>query len=290
MAQHIVRGASLPRLLYGTAWRANRTGELVEKAIKSGFTGIVTGGEGRNYNEKLVGQAVSKTIKDGVTSREKLFIQTSFAVMSSAHEAENTALNYDSSAPIHKQVLQSVEQSLNNLQTDYIDALILSRPYRLSFDNEEVWGAFEELVASKKVRHIGISRVHDPEQLQQIYNNANVKPSIITNRFYADNNYDPEIRQFAKNKQITYQSFWTLTGNPQVTNQIKYLVPEGKTVQQLWYKFVTQLGIVPLTAPTTDDHFRQVSEVPDLPELSEEQFETIAAIARNNLPRGTTFP
>jgi len=53
-------------------------------------------------------------------------------------------------------ILQSVEDSLRNLCTDYIDVLLLHRPDVL-MDPDEVGEAFEELYQSGKVRSFGVS-------------------------------------------------------------------------------------------------------------------------------------
>ncbi|BAK74953.1 aldo/keto reductase [Pseudogulbenkiania sp. NH8B] len=53
-------------------------------------------------------------------------------------------------------ILASVEQSLQNLGTDYLDLLLLHRPDPL-LDPDEVADAFATLKAAGKVRHFGVS-------------------------------------------------------------------------------------------------------------------------------------
>ena len=53
-------------------------------------------------------------------------------------------------------ILQSAEDSLRNLQTDYLDVMLLHRP-DLLMDPDEVAGAFELLYTSGKVRSFGVS-------------------------------------------------------------------------------------------------------------------------------------
>lgn len=61
--------------------------------------------------------------------------------------------SYDTSK---QHILQSVDQSLKNLQTDYLDLLLLHRPSPL-MNADEVGEAFEALKAVGKVRHFGVS-------------------------------------------------------------------------------------------------------------------------------------
>jgi hypothetical protein len=43
-----------------------------------------------------------------------------------------------------------------------------------------------------------------------------IPTSIVQNRFYAQSGYDKEIRAFCKENNITYESFWSLTANPNI--------------------------------------------------------------------------
>jgi predicted oxidoreductase len=61
-------------------------------------------------------------------------------------------------------ILASVEGSLRRLKTDYIDVLLLHRPDTL-VEPEEVAAAFDQLHASGKVRHFGVSNQH-PGQIE----------------------------------------------------------------------------------------------------------------------------
>ncbi|MEM6377168.1 MAG: aldo/keto reductase [Bacteroidota bacterium] len=61
--------------------------------------------------------------------------------------------SYDTSK---EHILQSVDQSLSNLQTDYLDLLLIHRPSPL-LDADEVGEAFESLKFQGKVKHFGVS-------------------------------------------------------------------------------------------------------------------------------------
>lgn len=61
-------------------------------------------------------------------------------------------------------ILQSVDEILERLDTEYLDALLLHRPDTL-MEPEEVAEAFERLHASGKVRYFGVSN-HNPMQIE----------------------------------------------------------------------------------------------------------------------------
>lgn len=65
--------AAMPPMMYGTAWKKDRTADLVYEAIKAGFRGIDTAAMKRHYDEALTGEGIRRAISEGVVSREDLF-------------------------------------------------------------------------------------------------------------------------------------------------------------------------------------------------------------------------
>ena len=63
-------------------------------------------------------------------------------------------------------IIKSVEKSLENLQTDYLDILLLHRPSPL-MNPGEIAETFDELREQKKVRHFGVSNF-TPSQFELI--------------------------------------------------------------------------------------------------------------------------
>ena len=64
----------------------------------------------------------------------------------------------------YEHIIESVNESLEALRTDYIDVLLLHRPDAL-VEPEEVARAFDELSAAGKVRNFGVSN-HTPGQVE----------------------------------------------------------------------------------------------------------------------------
>ena len=73
-----VRGVAVPRLMYGTAWKEDRTQALVLKAIATGFRAFDTANQRKHYIEEEVGAAVKSAIGSGTVKRADLFLQTKF--------------------------------------------------------------------------------------------------------------------------------------------------------------------------------------------------------------------
>ena len=59
-----IDGVTVPRLLYGTAWKEDATEDLVTLALEQGFRGIDTANQRKHYYEAGTGAAVAKAIKE----------------------------------------------------------------------------------------------------------------------------------------------------------------------------------------------------------------------------------
>src|SRR6059058_3926978 len=120
----LLDGVSVPRFLYGTAWKENETQRLTELALRQGFRGIDTANQRRHYDEAAVGEAVAAAIASGLVARGDLFLQTKFTF----RPGQDHRLPYDPEAPVADQVAQSFASSLGHLGTDVIDSYVLHGP------------------------------------------------------------------------------------------------------------------------------------------------------------------
>jgi diketogulonate reductase-like aldo/keto reductase len=245
--------ASDCRILYGTAWKKQRTESLVSEALASGFRGIDTACQPKHYNEAGVGDAVAASALD----RAQLYLQTKFTSLGGQ---DPNRIPYDPDAPLAEQVAQSVEVSLRNLQTNYLDCLVLHSPMRKMQDTEEVWQAMQVSVASGVVRRLGISNCYDLSVLKQLQEWADIKPAVVQNRFYAETDFDVDIRAFCREHGIVYQSFWTLTANPHVLAHEQTMGLAAKyhvSPAQVLFRYLTEIDVVPLSGTKSPVHMRE---------------------------------
>src|SRR3954468_22634077 len=87
---------AVPRFLYGTAWKEDRTRRLTELALQQGFRGIDTANQRRHYHEAAVGEAIAAAVAGGLVSRDDLFLQTKFTFL----DGQDHRLPYDAAAPV----------------------------------------------------------------------------------------------------------------------------------------------------------------------------------------------
>ena len=272
-------GVSVPAFMYGTAWKKDKTTRLVELAVDSGFTAIDTANQLIHYQESLVGEALLVLAKKDVL-REALFLQTKFTSVA----GQDHRTPYDSSADLPTQVQQSFESSLQHLHTEYIDSYILHGPYSrwgLSQSDWDVWGAMENYYHAGQTKIIGISNVQ-ADQLKELCKKASVKPMVVQNRCYAVMGWDKEVRNICQSYGIIYQGFSLLTANqdvlrdPQVWDIAKRV---GGNPLQVIFRFALQIGMLPLTGTTNEQHMKDDLAVLTQFELSSNDLQTIESVA-----------
>jgi diketogulonate reductase-like aldo/keto reductase len=247
----------MPGILYGTAWKKDDTERLVATAVRQGFRGIDTACQPKHYNEPGVGAGVAAALDGGHLRRSELYLQTKFTSLSGQ---DPQRIPYDPQAPLAQQVVQSFAASLRNLRTDYLDSLVLHSPLPTLEQTLEAWQAMEALVDSGAVRQLGISNCYQSRQLEALYDAARIKPSVLQNRFYADSRYDRDLRGYCRQRQIRYQSFWTLTANPQVLAHATVTDIAAKyrrSPAQVLFRYLTQVEITPLSGTRSEVHMRE---------------------------------
>jgi diketogulonate reductase-like aldo/keto reductase len=270
------QGVRSPRIIYGTAWKKSRTQELVRTAIQRGFRGIDTACQPKHYNEAGVGAGVAASLTDTL-KREDLYLQTKFTPLSGQDPAQ---VPYDPAAPLAQQVAQSFAVSTRNLQTDHVECLLLHSALPDRRELTQVWGAMEQIFKDGGARQLGISNCYSATTLATLYQAAEVKPAVLQNRFYAQTNYDRQLREFCREHAIIYQSFWTLTANPQLLAAdaiTKLAARYARTPAQVLYRYLTQSDVVPLTGTTSAAHMREDLEIFEF-ELSAEERAAISSL------------
>jgi diketogulonate reductase-like aldo/keto reductase len=255
---------TIPKFIYGTAWKEKETERLTRLAIKAGFRGIDTANQRRHYFEAGAGAAVAKAIADGLVKRDELFLQTKFTYA----RGQDHRVPYDPNAGAATQVRQSFASSLEHLQVDSIDSFVLHGPSQqqgFAIVDREVWRAMEELHAAGSTRHLGISNI-ELDQLEELWSIASVRPTFVQNRCFANDQWDRAIRAFCRDNGVVYQGFSLLTANVrelQHPDFMRLVQRIKRTPAQIVFRFAMQVGILPLTGTTDVDHMREDLDILD---------------------------
>jgi diketogulonate reductase-like aldo/keto reductase len=253
----MVEGAPIPELLYGTAWKEERSEALTALALASGFRGIDTANQRKHYFEAAVGRAVQAALAAGTVTRGELFLQTKFTFQG----GQDQRLPYDPQAAVSKQVEQSLSSSLAHFATPYVDSLVLHGPSsrgKLTRDDIEAWRAIEAEALQERARFIGVSNF-TLEQLRELLRLATVAPRFVQNRCYARTGWDRAVRQLCAEHGVVYQGFSLLTANRSELSQpvVKALSERtGRSPAELVFRFARELAMLPLTGTSSEHHMR----------------------------------
>ena len=122
----------------------------IESCLDQGITSFDQADIYGGYEaEEILGNALKNS-----NLRQKMEIVTKCDIVAPVGRYKNARVKYYDTSRDH--ILNSVEQSLKLMGIDYIDLLLLHRPDPL-MDHFETGAALDEIIASGKVRNVGVS-------------------------------------------------------------------------------------------------------------------------------------
>lgn len=204
-------------------------------------------------NEKAVGRAMKKS---GLP-REEIFLETKLW-------------------PSFYEQADAVEKTLERLDTDYIDLLLIHQPagnymagYRL----------MEKAYEEGKVKAIGLSNF-TASQIQEILDVCKVRPAVLQTEVHPYSQ-EKELKEFLKREQIVIQAWYPLGHGDKtlladkVFEQLgkKY----GKSSAQIILRWHIQSGNIVIPGSKNPAHIRDNFALFDF-SLTEEEMEAIAAL------------
>ena len=246
----LTNGNEMPVLGYGM-WKNTDLEEVTEGikgAIDIGFRHI--DGAAAYQNEELMGEGLA--VSD--FPREKLFITS---------KLKNKAHGYDN-------VFREVEETLENLGTDYLDLYLVHWPVVQGHgddwkkDNLETWQAFEELYDKGVLKAIGVSNF-SIEQLKNLMDNARIKPMVNQLLIHPGVTQD-EVRKYCEDNDVLVQAYSPLSPLKEISEdeRVQEMANKyDKTVAQILLRFDLQLGVVPLTKSVHQERIKQNFDIFD---------------------------
>lgn len=226
----------------------------VLSALQGGYRLIDTANA--YVNEKAVGRAMKKS---GV-SREKIFLETK--IWPSFYEQED-----------------AVEKTLERLDTDYIDLLLIHQP---AGNYKAGYRLMEKAYKAGKVKAIGLSNFNR-EQVQEILNSCEVKPAVLQTEVHPYFQ-EKELKTFLEKEDIVIQAWYPLGHGD------KALIEEpvfaelaekyGKSNAQVILRWHIQAGNIVISGSKNPDHIRDNFALFDFA-LTDEEMARVAAMDKN---------
>lgn len=226
-------GVKIPKVGFGT-WQAASGEEAYSaclSALKLGYTHIDTALV--YQNEK----SVAKAVKDSGIPREDIFITTKLPANIKTYNG----------------AMQAFEESLQNLDTDYIDLYMIHAPWpwdNVGADctkgNIEAWRALIDLYEAKKVRAIGVSNFH-VKDIVPLIEATNVVPMVNQIRFFIGNTQE-EITKYCQDNNILVEAYSPLaTGAITEDEHLKEMaIKYNKSIPQICIRYCIERNTLPL--------------------------------------------
>ena len=204
-------------------------------------------------NEKSLGNA----LKYCGIPRNELFITTKLYSPSRGYELARSA----------------IEESLDSLQTDYIDLLLIHEPYK---ESAEMYRAMREAYQNGKLRAIGISNFNEKQYLNFI-RNCEIIPVI--NQVEAHVVYGQSKLQTVMAQHGTHMEAWS----PFAAGKGHFFENDtlcmlgrkyGKSAAQIGLRFLIQRGVIVIPKTSHKERLKENMDIFDF-ELSAEDIKQL---------------
>lgn len=248
-------GVRMPMLGYGVYQVTPQECErCVLDALTVGYRSLDTAQS--YYNEEQVGSAIRKS---GVP-RQEIFLTTKVWVEHYGYDAAR----------------ESVLRSMEKLQTDYLDLVLLHQPFA---DYYGAYRALEDLYDQGRVRAIGVSNFY-PDRLVDIANFARIRPMVNQIEIHPYHQ-QTEAKGWMDKYRIQAEA-WAPFGEGRgglFNDPVLAAIGKnyGKTPAQVILRWHLQRGVVVIPKSTHIERMRQNLDVFDFT-LSPEDMAAIAAL------------
>ena len=248
----------MPMLGYGVYQVSQQECErCVLDALKTGYRSLDTAQS--YFNEEQVGLAIKKS---GIP-RNEIFLTTKVWVEHYGYEAAKA----------------SVVRSMQNLQTDYLDLLLLHQPFG---DYYGAWRALEDLYKEGYVRAIGVSNFY-PDRLVDLASFARICPMVNQVEIHPYHQQGEAITWMEK--YHVQPEAWAPFGEGrgglfQDPTLMAIGQAHGKSAAQVMLRWHLQRGVVVIPKSTHLTRMEENLQVFDFT-LSDEEMDLIAALDKN---------
>jgi len=225
------------------------TSELLS-AIKLGYRLIDTAVAYRN--ESVIGDAV----KQSGIPREDFFLVSKLPELKEYNGTDEL-------------VRQTIESSLKNLQTDYMDLYLIHWPWDDLDDIVRVWKVLEKAVDQNKIKAIGVSNFNQ-EQLKYVYDHARIKPAV--NQFLSYPGHEQkELIEFCQELGVVPEAYQSLTKLDDVAKEVFANIGSryNKDWNQIVLNYQVNKGMIVIPKSHSEVHQQSNFEIFDF-ELSDD--------------------
>ena len=229
----------------------------LESAINLGYRSIDAAVSYRNE------AGVGKTVADSKVPREEFFITSKIPRDESYYSTKEA-------------VRKTIDNSLDNFQTDYLDLYLIHHPIENKEYFKHTWEVLEEYYKKGKLKSIGVSNF-DQKLIQEMKNFATVKPAVDQIQINLKEK-NKELIQILKDENITPVAWGPMKTSSEQKETLKNIGENyGKSWAQILLRYQVQQEIVVI--PKSHDPKNQAENLNILDfELTTEDMNTISQL------------
>ncbi len=237
----LAAGQKIPQIGLGL-WKVKDQDEFdtaFESAVQAGYRHFDSA---QAYdNEQLLGSAWKRS----EFKREELFMTTKIAVSNFGR----------------KKALSSFKDSLKNLQTDYVDLLLLHFPVTVL--RKKAWQALEEIQSDGGAKTIGVSN-YTIRHLEEMKDYAKVIPAVNQVELHVFLQ-QPELAAYCQENNILIEAYSPLAHGHGIDNiQLAAIAKKhGKSPAQIMLRWLIEQGFVVLPKSVTPSRIRDNIDIFD---------------------------
>lgn len=277
-------GERIPLIGLGTfPFQGRELASMVKDAFHIGYRLFDTADDYRG--QPGIGMAVKELAMEGVP-RERLFLQTKISDVCAHSDEPLIGIYFNPSSSLMKRhsvdeiVREKVATSLCELNTTYLDSLLIHYPYPDYFI--DIWKVMIELKKEGKVRYIGVSNCRE-RHIRKLIDTTGVAPEI--NQVYISPigskkdlvDYCQELSCLV----MTYSPLMDVAHQRIPIEPIRPLMMKyGKSMAQIVLRWNIQRGCIPLPRTKNPNRLRENFDVLDF-ELEKEDMEAIDTLNRD---------
>ena len=235
-------GHPMPVLGLGTYGLAGASGiKTIKTALEIGYRHFDTARKYQNESE------VGKAIKD--FHRSDIFITS---------KVPQDQLDYH-------HVLSAANQSLADLQTDYIDLYLIHEP-NPNVDITETLQAFEKLISEQKIHSFGVSNFGIIELKNALTAARDLGLSITNNQIEINPyHYPKDVINFSQKNNIAVTAYSPLDQGDVVSDQVLADIGQkyGKTAAQVSLRYLLDKDLIVIPKSTSRAHLQSNFDIFD---------------------------
>lgn len=252
-------GVEIPQIGLGL-WQNKNERECHDAVISAIASGYRHFDSAQIYdNEHFLGSALSNAYSSHEVSREDIFITT---------KLWNDNQFFDD-------VIPSFEDSLEKLQTDYVDMFLIHFP--VTETRRPAWRRMEEIYTSGKAKSIGVSN-YTIKHLQELLDECDIKPVVnqVEIHVYLQ---QQELRDFCAEHDIAVEAYSPLAHGHGLDNPTLSKIGDryGKSSAQIMIKWCAQNNMIVLPKSISHQRITDNINIYDF-ELDEQDLQDIASL------------